>query len=735
MSGAVAHRIQIRARGNQHFVYSGRSLLVTNLDGVVAGDGTEGFYVQNTRLLSRDELTADGAPLKSVAASPVRGDAFLAYAEVPEGPSVSKSAVYVEVMRFLDEGMRTVVRVENYATENVARFELGVHLAADFADSDEAGQGERKQTAEVETTWDAGRQELLFRYCHPDLDRAVAVVVRAPTPARFQDGRLVIPLELPPHRPVEINLSVEPIFDGTRRRCRPNRTFETRSTPLDQVRQQLRDETPRLTTTNPTVARAWQTATRDLHSLPLGLEIGMAVPMAGLPLYQQFFGRDALTIGWQALLATPTLLRDSLRATAATQGTRVDDWLDEEPGKIVHQARWGPLSLLGIDPFIRYYGDYSAPQDFLSMLGQYLAWTNDRVTVREVLPAARKVLYWLDQYGDLDGDGFLEYQTRSEKGVGNQGWKDSWDAIVDEHGEVIQAPIATSEVQAYWYSALQQAAFVFLAVGDIGYARKLLRQADDLKRRFDRAFWMDDLGFYAMALGPDKRQIRSIGSNAGHLLTAGIVPPEKGRRVARRLMEPDMFSGWGVRTLSSDHPSYNPFSYHLGSVWPVENGAFALGFARYGCWDELHRLAEGMFASTELFVEHRLPEVIGGIARDALHPHPGLYPSSNEPQGWSDSAIVMLIQSLLGMLPVAPVGLLLVDPHLPRWLPDLRLESIRVGRGRLDLRTWRARQGGTHYRVTRREGPIRVLRQPMPQAPGASPGGRAWAALTSLRRS
>ena len=248
------------------------------------------------------------------------------------------------------------------------------------------------------------------------------------------------------------------------------------------------------------------------------------------------------------------------------------------------------------------------------MLGQYLAWTGDRQTVRDLLPAARDALDWCDRYGDIDGDGFLEYDTRSSGGVKNQGWKDSGDAIVDADGEIVPNPIATSELQAYWYAGLQQAGLAFAAVGDVGQGARLIRKARDLKLRFNEAFWIEDLGAYALGLDPEKRQIRSIGSNDGHLLAAGIVPPARGRQVARRLMEPDLFSGWGIRTLSSDHPAYNPFSYHRGSVWPVEQGTIAFGLARYGCWDELHRLAEGVFASMRTL---RRAPTAGGHQRHA----------------------------------------------------------------------------------------------------------------------
>lgn len=731
----MKHRVELRTRADKRFAYSGQALLVTNIDGIITGSETEGFYFENTRLLSRHELTSNGQPLTPVVASPVEGDGFLAYAEVPEGPTVSPNTVYVQIARFLSDGLWEKLRIENYSQQDSALFDLEVHLAADFADTMETEQGQRQQTADVETTWDQQRQELRFRYCHPNLNRAVAIQIQqTPVPVRYENGALVFSLEVPPHQPVEIHLAVEPIFEN--RRYQPaKRAFDQAATPLDHVRQQLRDEAPTLTATNTTVSRAWQTAIGDLATLPLGLDAGPAVPIAGVPIYQHFFGRDTLTIAWQALLAMPTMMRDTLRANAVWQGTTIDDWRDEEPGKLIHQVRSGPLSVLGVNPLARYYGDYATPQDFLIMLGQYLLWTNDRATVRALLPTARKAIDWLDRYGDIDGDGFLEYVTRSENGVKNQGWKDAPDGIVDEQGELVENPIATCEIQAYWYAGLQQAAVAFFAAGDRGYALDLLRKAHQLKQRFDEAFWMEDAGFYALGLGPDKDQIRSITSNPGHLLATGIVPREKGKRVVERLMAPDLFSGWGIRTLSSENPSYNPFSYHRGSVWPVENGTFALGFGRYGYFEELHRLAEAIFAATDLFNANRLPEAIGGHPRNPDHPHPGIYPQSNAPQGWSASMIVLLIQSLLGMRPVAPLNLLLVDPHLPDWLPDLRIEGIQVGQARVDMEFRRKPDGKTAYQVTRRAGRIRVLRQPAPDAPDTSLRGRALAAVSSLVRS
>lgn len=736
----MASRIALRARANQFFVYSGRSLLVTNLDGDVPRSGTNGFYCENTRLLSRSELTANGYRLEPVAASPVGSAGMLAYQQVPEAAGVPAHAVTVEIAYFLGGGLRTVLRVENSWGVNPDQsappsIDLAINLAADFADISEADTGARLQTAPVDVSWDDVQRELCFRYRHPELDRAVAVrVEQSPVPVRYEQDALIVSLTLALHRPVELVLVAEPIFDG-KRLCAPPPVYNEVETELGRLRQRLRDETPRLKTSNITVARAWETAVSDLASLPLGLDPGPAAPIAGLPLYQQFFGRDTLTIGWQALTTMPSILQGALRLNAAWQGTVIDDRYDEEPGKLIHQASRAPLAILGHNPFLHYYGDYATPPDFLFGLGQYAAWTGDRDTVRPLLDAARKAVDWLDRYGDLDQDGFLEYVCRSPGGLKNQGWKDSWDAIIDQDGRVISNPIAASEIQGYWYVGLQQVATAFLLAGYVSYALELFKKARNLKARFDPAFWMEDEGFYALALGPDKQQVRSISSNAGHLLATGIVPAEKAPIVARRLMEPDMFSGWGIRTLTRNHVAYNPFSYHLGSVWPVESGTIAFGMARYGCWSECHRLAGALFALTELFSENRLPEVIGGIQRDDAHPYPGIYLGSNEPQGWSDGAIVVTIQALLGMHGLAPIGLLLVDPHLPDWLPDLRLESLRVGQSVLDLEFHRARNGETRYQIRRQHGHVRVLRQPVPNAPDATIISRLLDAIGSIGHS
>jgi glycogen debranching enzyme len=702
----------VRVRPGLLSLASGWNTLVTDVQGRIRAQGTQGFFARGARVLSQERVTVDGREPAVFSTAVVGAHAQLSYADLGGGERLPPEAVYLTVERFVGAGLRTRFAVHSWAA--VTRtLTLRIEVDADFADLDEAESGERRQCADVAADWDGTARELRLVYGHPRLDMAVAIRWEGAEPRRRSERGASVELVVGPGESAAVDVVAEPIIDGRRHPAPPASYAEPDDLP-GQARAALAREVTRLRSPNLTVAAAWQSAVTDLAEIPLGEPPGPAAPIAGLPVYQQIFGRDTLTASWQALLAGPTMLRDSLYLNAAHVGKRVDDWHDEQPGKLLHQARSSPLSRLGLDPFDGYYGDWATPLDFLVFLGQYYAWTGDRDTLRELMPAARQVLGWLDRYADENRDGFLEYHMRSTGGVANQGWKDSWNAIVDEHGRPVMGAIATSELQGYHYAALRHGALAFAATGNEVLAARLVARATRLRRRFDPVYWMPERGCYAMALDPDGRQVRSVSSNDGHLLATGIVPRRRARAVARRLLQPDMFSGWGVRTLSADHPAYNPFSYHRGSVWPVEAGTIGLGLARYGCWDELHRLAEGMFSAAAVFEGHRLPEVLGGLPRDEEHPHPGVYPSACSPQAWSASAVVALVQALLVLRPVAPLRTIVVDPHLPAWLSEVELEGVQVGGARFDLVVRRRRFGRVSVRT--RGDRIAVLRRPTLQS-------------------
>jgi glycogen debranching enzyme len=423
------------------------------------------------------------------------------------------------------------------------------------------------------------------------------------------------------------------------------------------------------------------------------------------------------------MLDRGAMLDAALARLGRLQSDRVFAWRDEEPGRIPYQVRSGPLARLGKNPYSAYYADFASPLMYVIALGNLWAWSGDRELVRRHLDTARRVLEWARTYGDRDGDGYLEYLTQSTQGTKNQGWKDSGDAIVYEDGRPVPAPIATCEIQGYWYAAQQLMALLCWVSGERREARAHWRSARALKKRFNRDFWDPREEFFGLALDPDKRLVRVVTSNVGHCLATGIVARQHQRAVAARLLASDMFSGWGIRTLSTAHPAYNPLSYHLGSVWAVENATICFGLRRHGFDDEALRLAAALFGLAELYGGHRIPETVGGYSLDE-HPTPGAYPRSNTPQTWNASALPLVVQSLLGLLPYASLHTLVADPVLPEWLPAVELHGLRVGTTRASLRFRRDERGRGHVEVLDKDGPLHILRQPPPESAQAGIGRR-----------
>jgi glycogen debranching enzyme len=331
----------------------------------------------------------------------------------------------------------------------------------------------------------------------------------------------------------------------------------------------------------------------------------------------------------------------------------------------------------------------------------------------------------------MDGDGYLEYQTRSSKGTKNQGWKDSGDAIVYEDGSPVPAPIATCDLQGYWYAAQQLMGLLSGLQGRHDDARAYLAAAADLKARFNRDWWVAEDDFFALALDPQKQRVRAPSSNVGHCLAAGIIDAEHIPAVVGRLFAPDMFSGWGVRTLSTDHAYYNPVSYHRGSVWAVEQATIVFGLRRYGFTARAHDLAGALFELAQLYPEYRIPETVGGYARGE-RPTPGAYPQSNTPQLWNATAFPLVVQCLLGLLPLAQADVLIIDPVLPSWLPELVVRGLRVGRATISLRAWNDGAGRTEFEVLHTHGTLRVLRQPPPESLTAGAGDRLHALFDTV---
>ena len=445
----------------------------------------------------------------------------------------------------------------------------------------------------------------------------------------------------------------------------------------------------------------------DLYMLATPTEHGM-FPYAGIPWYSTVFGRDGIITAMMLLWTDPSMAKGVLRHLADMQATKTDPAVDAQPGKILHERRHGEMARLGEVPFRRYYGTVDATPLFLMLAAQYYETTGDRPTIEAIWPNIEAALRWCDEYGDRDGDGFVEYHRETEKGLANQGWKDSHDSIFHADGSSAEGPIALCEVQAYVFAAKVGASRLAQALGRLDVGAKLASEADQLRERFEASFWCEEIGTYALALDGRKRPCRVRTSNAGHALFAGIASRERARLVAQTLMSPDCFSGWGVRTLATGEARYNPMSYHNGSVWPHDNGIIALGLARYGLRMEANRIFEALFDVATYQELRRLPELFCGFLRRPRR-GPTAYPVACSPQAWSAAAPFAFLAASLGLeLDLERDAVRFNNPTLPNFLDEVIIEGLQLGSSRLDLRFHRYGQDVT-MNVLARTGNARVL--------------------------
>jgi glycogen debranching enzyme len=746
MPGYQATR-RVDIRPGQRYAWYGPAMIVTDQRGECGGSvqpDLSGFYFRETRYLSRLRLEVNGeAPWLCAVGGGRQDELAFTYShpelsggsgggsgtageELPRDPhGLPRRALdFLACYRIGFHALEVVLTVTNRSADR-AELELGWHLNADYADLLEADAGTRRQEAPVTRVVEPGR--LIFRYEHPDL--ALETLAEAEgADWRADRGRLATSLVLRPGESNVFRLRVtamgeEDLPDAAGLAARDHAVAQWRSRV---ARVRSNGQAP--------FGHMVEQAMDDLGAFSLleGESDGWLAPAAGAPLYPALFGRDSLTSTWQAaVLDCGELLQATLARLARCQGTVVVPERDEEPGRIIHSLRQGPLARLGLNSFARYYADFASPFMFVISLAQLYAWSGDQRVIRRHWDGARRILDWARDYGDRDGDGYLEYHTQAKDGPKNQGWKDSGDGIVYEDGRQVPSPIATCEIQGYWFAAQQLIAVLSAALGELEDAKAYWASAMALKQRFNQDWWMPEERFFALALDCDKRPARSITSNVGHCLASGIIADEHIRPVVGRLFAPDMFSGWGIRTLSSEHPSYNPISYHLGSVWAVENGTIAFGLRRYGLDARTLDLFEAMVDLAMLYDDYRVPECVGGYSR-AEFPHPGAYPRANLPQAWNQSALPLLLQTMLGLQPVAPLHLLAVDPLLPPWLPEITIEGLRLAGTTATLRFRRREDGHTEADIVRKRGPLRLVRQPPPESLSAGLADRFRALAESV---
>ena len=664
-------------------------VLISQPDARILGEA-DGFFTRDTRFVSGYDLWINGR--RPILLSSAAIQSFSARFEftnersVDSGGVIDRQSLALRIDRTLTEAVHEDLDLANYARRPV-RLTIEVAFVSDFADIFDVKADAVVRRGEINSRWFKSRGELRTAYVNGSFRRELIVAVERPgsTP-QFANGRLVFVATIPPKGVWHACIKWLPVTRSHRRFV----TLECNAVDAP-LRNVIRDRLPhvRIRTPNPIVDRAWDLAVHDLEALRLEdptFERGVFIPAAGVPWFVTLFGRDSLIVSMQGISGFPEFAAGALRRLSELQATADDPERDMEPGKIPHEIRHGELAQLGILPFQPYYGTHDATSLFVIVLSYLYHWTGDVGVLRRYLRHAEAAMAWIDRYGDRDRDGLQEYATRSSHGFYNQGWKDAGDAIPEADGTKATLPIATCELQGYVYDAKLRMAEIYDVLGRPADARRLRREARRLYDRVNDAFWWDEEGTYALGLNGRKEQIRSVASNAGYLLQSGIVPPERAARVVQRLMADDMWSGWGVRTLSSEHPAYNPFSYQTGSVWPHDNASIAGGFRRYGFPDEAARVAKGIFDAAERLVGLRLPELFSGLPRvSASFPVP--YLGANVPQAWAAGSIFRFVAILCGLhATVSPEGShLYVDPALPPWMPEISITDLRIGTGALGL--------------------------------------------------
>jgi glycogen debranching enzyme len=668
-------------------------------DGTVPLESNHGFglYYQDCRYLNGYDINIGGKKPEDLvwtAESGVKAVLALSNPDIKtlDGRHLDKHNVEIKWERMID-GPRLALFDEvtfNSLTFQEISFSFSLTFLASFEDifAVRGWAQERRGTIHA-PLWKDGN--LIFAYEGADGVDRLLIVECSPKPAVMDGATARFDIHLKPKERRQLSVSLLIVQTTNHHLAEPpilseaevKRAERAERSALARRDEWFKDSTE-INTDSLTVNRVMQRSLGDLRMLKshLGRKEYFA---AGVPWFVALFGRDSIITALQTLAYDPGIAEQTLRLLASYQGRAINQWRDEEPGKILHELRVGEMARLNEIPHTPYYGTIDATPLFLILLGRHAAWTGRLDLFNELKENVQLALAWIDQYGDRDGDGYVEYEVRSEKGLVNQGWKDSGEAIMNRDGRMATPPIALVEVQAYVYQAKCLMADLFARAGETESALRLRSEAETLKERFNRDYWLNE-GFYALALqGDDHRPAAVLSSNAGHALWAGIADPEKARSTAERLLRPDMFNGWGIRTLSESELYYNPLGYHLGTVWPHDNSLIAAGFRSYGFDEAAQQVFIGLLDAAVHFEGSRLPELFAGFPRDD-YSVPVNYPVACQPQAWAAGTLPYLLKVMLGLTPEAfDRRLRISKPLLPEFVNHVEVKRLRVGAARVDL--------------------------------------------------
>jgi len=661
-------------------ILDGNTFVVSDTCGDIEASMTDptGLFSFDTRFLSKWVLTVNGDRLNPLSVDDIQYFESRFFLVPGTGTVYVDAQLSVIRQRSVGAGFHEELTVLNHDSKPA---ELAVRLDAssDFADLFEVKDALKKKGKS--STRVEGSQ-LVLEYGRDTFRRFTTIA--ASEPAKYDAEGLVFAIKVPAHG--EWSTTIE-VTTGLSTPSPTNHLGPAGRRSKPDMRRDLDrwlEAAPELKADSTELRRTYRRSLIDLAALrfsPLTAS-GRSLPAAGLPWFMTMFGRDSLLTSLQALPFNSELAATTLRELGMRQGTRTDDFRDEDPGRILHEMRYGEMTAFGERPHSPYYGNADATPLFVILLDEYERWTGDTKLVRELEYEARAALTWIDEYANLRGDGYIWYQRRNEKtGLENQCWKDSWDSISSRDGLIPGFPRATCELQGYAYDAKIRAARLARTVWkDVAFADDLEKQAEDLKRRFNRDFWVAENEYFALALDENGKRVDALASNIGHLLWSGIVEKSKAKAIVRHLMGPRLFSGWGVRTLASAQGRYNPIGYHVGTVWPFDNSFIAWGLRRYGFKKEAAQIASGILDAAAFF-DGRLPEAFGGYPRNATK-YPVQYPTACSPQAWSTGTPLLLLRTMLGLEPTGDH--LIVDPFLPEGMGQIELLDIPGRWGRVD---------------------------------------------------
>jgi glycogen debranching enzyme len=657
----------------------GTSFCLSDTSGDVGLGAPQGLFFRDTRILSTWQLRIDDDAIEPLTV--VEDSAYHAsfVGRARRRPRQGESALLVERHRFIGAGMREDIVLSNLGGEPAA-CTVAIRAAADFADLFDVKSGRVRPRGELEVEHGEASLTLTRRW----LGRSRGVRVRADGAATSSARQLVFRVAVPARGTWRTTLQVTPEIDGVESpQAFPSGLPLEKADPFQRTTKWQRSA-PRLSTDNTALRATLDRSLRDLGELRIfDPDVPDQVTVAaGAPWFMAVFGRDSLITSYMALALDPALALGALQTLARHQGVQTDLRTEEQPGRIAHELRFGVEASVVLGGNV-YYGTVDATPLFVVLLGELHRWGLFPDEVRRLVPAADSALEWIEVYGDRDGDGFVEYQRSTDRGLANQGWKDSGDGITFADGRIAQPPIALCEVQGYVYSAYLARALLAEDAGQSADATYWRDRAGGLKRAFNEQFWLPDRGWYALGLDRDKHPIDALASNMGHCLWTGIIDEDKAEAVAERLLSPEMFTGWGVRTLAAGMAAYNPMSYHNGSVWPHDNGIIVGGLMRYGFVKHAQRVALGILDAAASF-GHQLPELICGFDR-AVYSRPVPYPTACAPQVWASATPLYLLRALIGAEPCVPRGVIAIDPALPAELGSLQVRGVSVANTRVSL--------------------------------------------------